>query len=727
MQRQILAVGMEAGAAKLWAIGGWRMAEPSKTLGSVRFGRFELLVETGELLKDGIRLKLSGQAIHVLLLLARNSGKLVTREELQQKLWPGASFGDPEHGLNAAVNRLRETLGDSATEPKYVETIPGRGYCFIAQFEPQAITPKPEPPKPPWWKRKTTIAVTASIAIAGVLYPWIGPPIERLRRLSELQRLKVVPLTSLPGVVTSPTFSPDGSQIAFVWWRGNPSGYGQLYAKVLGNDNPLLLTRWPVGVNALSAAWSPDGRHIAACRASGTADDGIYLISPLGGTERKIGSNCGSFFLGGAFSWSPDGKQLAFLTYSAAGDTFALSVLSLDTLETAPVKTNCAKVMLPAFSPRGDYLAWACADKARMPIYLERLSDGRITELLRSAEGVGGIAWSSDGRRMVFTGGSPVGDLWEVALSGPNRPMKLPFGHDAKDLAVSFTGHRLAFEQVHANTNIWRLDLSQPPGHAEKAVTSSREQTAPEYSPDGTKIVFVSDRSGNREIWVSDSDGSSAMQLSSLGIRSTGTPRWSPDGKLIAFDSWAAGEANIYLVDPHGGVPHKLDVNVRGNNQPSWSHEGKWIYFVNGYDSGNPTIWKVPSTGGHAVQLANNLGVMPFESPDGRYVYFSREGRLWQVATAGAGEQQVQGMPPIASDDAWSPFGSGIYFAAELNGKREIDFFDLKTRSVRTIHVLDGHPPEWMGGLPVSPDGRWLLFAQLDSLSSDLMMIENWR
>ena len=108
--------------------------------------------------------------------------------------------------------------------------------------------------------------------------------------------------------------------------------------------------------------------------------------------------------------------------------------------------------MLPAFSPHGDYLAWACADNPKTtPVYLKRLNNGRITELFRSAEGVAGLAWSSDGRRLVFTVGSPVGDLWEVALASPNRPVKLPFGHDAKDLAVSFTGHRLAYEQVHRN------------------------------------------------------------------------------------------------------------------------------------------------------------------------------------------------------------------------------------------------------------------------------------
>jgi DNA-binding winged helix-turn-helix (wHTH) protein len=120
------------------------MTEPVQSPASIRFGRFEVSAETGELRKDGQRLKLSGQAIQVLAMLVANPGKLVTREELQQKLWPGASFGDPEHGLNAAVNKLREALGDSATEPKYIETIPGRGYRFIANLESAAAVPSPE-------------------------------------------------------------------------------------------------------------------------------------------------------------------------------------------------------------------------------------------------------------------------------------------------------------------------------------------------------------------------------------------------------------------------------------------------------------------------------------------------------------------------------------------------------------------------------------------------------
>src|SRR5438309_10175776 len=123
------------------------MADTSKPVGSMRFGPYELSLEHEELRKAGNRLKLTGQAIQVLLVLANNPGKLVTREELQQKLWPGATYGDFEHGLNAAVNRLRETLGDSATDPKYIETIPRRGYRFIAALEPPTVTLQPGPPR----------------------------------------------------------------------------------------------------------------------------------------------------------------------------------------------------------------------------------------------------------------------------------------------------------------------------------------------------------------------------------------------------------------------------------------------------------------------------------------------------------------------------------------------------------------------------------------------------
>src|SRR5215472_14716006 len=150
------------------------MAQADKSLGSVRFGPFELLLDTQELRKNGVPVKLFGQPIQVLIVLSGRPGSLVTREELQQKLWPADSFGDFEHGLNAAVNKLREKLVDSATTPTYIQTLPGRGYRFIFSLEPAGTLPEPEPPQPEpprplWWKRKASIAVAAFIVVAGLL------------------------------------------------------------------------------------------------------------------------------------------------------------------------------------------------------------------------------------------------------------------------------------------------------------------------------------------------------------------------------------------------------------------------------------------------------------------------------------------------------------------------------------------------------------------------------
>jgi Tol biopolymer transport system component/DNA-binding winged helix-turn-helix (wHTH) protein len=710
----------------------WGMAEPSETLGSIRFGRFALSVETGELRKNGVRLKLSGQAVEVLLLLVASPGKLVAREGLQQKLWPGASYGDPEHGLNAAVNRLRETLGDSATEPKYIETVPGRGYRFIAPLdlpvvppEPPEPEPTPEPPKPHWWKRKAAIAVAACVGVAGLLYPRIAPQIERLWRLYELQHLTIVPLTALPGNVGSPTFSPDGSQVAFAW-DGESHGKGyDLYVKVIGSDKPLRLTYHPA--DFLSAAWSPDGRSIAILRVAGEEDSGLYLIPPTGGPERKLAAGGVESAHGKNISWSPDGKFLAYINQPAnVEDTLKLFLLSLDTVERTQIQTNCGDAATPTFSPHGTFLAWVCDDtENRSSLMLLRLKDGSQTHLLSRPDLILGQAWSSDERRIVFSSEFNYGSLWEVSLARPDHVEILPIGHDASDLDAKPSGPGLAYVQGSTNINIWRLDLLASPPQARKLSASSREQLSPDISPDGSKIAFESTRSGVREIWVAHADGSNAQQVTDFRNPMTGTPRWSPDGKLLAFDSRVGGEANLYVVDPKGGIPHKLSIDRSEPSMPSWSKDGAWIYFE---DARYSSVWKVPTIGGHALQIAERATSVAIESADGEYVYFAHDKKLWRAKTDGSTEEQVAGMPEFSFlGDEWFPAEAGIYFLSHANGKTMINLFDLQSRQTRPIFTLEKPTPQWIGGMPVSRDGKFMLYPQVDSASSDLMMIGNFR
>jgi len=195
---------------------------------------------------------------------------------------------------------------------------------------------------------------------------------------------------------------------------------------------------------------------------------------------------------------------------------------------------------------------------------------------------------------------------------------------------------------------------------------------------------------------------------------------------LIAFDSLVTGEHSIYLVDPLGGVPGKLEIDIHGNSLPSWSHDGSWIYFTNGGDTNRPSVWKVPSHGGHGIQIAQTQASYPLESADGQYVYFIRDNRLWSVRTDGSAQQVVEGMPQLNDIDEWFPSGSGIYFMSRSGDKPAIEFFDLSTAKIHRVYDFERPLPGWIGGMPVSTVGRWLFFPQLDEESSNLMMIENW-
>lgn len=185
------------------------MPATEESSSAVLFGPFELLLDTMELRKGGVPIKVTGQAIQVLAMLIARPGQLVTRSELQEKLWPGDSFGDFEHGLNAAVNRLRDKLGDSATAPRYIETLPGRGYRFVGKVEPPSGGPietgKPTPRQavsPFKYGRHVSLVLGLSVAAIGVM---LVPGLRRTLlgvsggtpTLPEQKQLAVLPFVAL--------------------------------------------------------------------------------------------------------------------------------------------------------------------------------------------------------------------------------------------------------------------------------------------------------------------------------------------------------------------------------------------------------------------------------------------------------------------------------------------------------------------------------------------------
>jgi Tol biopolymer transport system component/DNA-binding winged helix-turn-helix (wHTH) protein len=701
-----------------------------------KFDQFHVDLTSGELLRSGVRVPIQGQPFQVLRLLLEAEGKVVSREELRQVLWPEDTFVDFELGVNTAVKKLRQALEDSADHPKFIETLPRYGYRFMIPVEwmtgngdkispPSAVQPTGHTDHYPSWLKIGAGVLFGTVCVATLLLVYL-----RWQPRAEQSVLTPMPFTSFPGREAAPTFSPDGNQIAFAW-TGDPATGSKgfdLYLKVVGSEKLLRLTHHPS--EFLFPAWSPDGTQIAFHRLSG-ADTGLYVVPALGGPERKLRSTHVHNETSATISWSPNGKWIAFSDLLSDSRQERVNLLSLETLESRgiPHVANCLHEGLPAFSHDGKQLAYNCAiNSLEERIYSVAIEGGTPKLITTFAGWPSSKAWTGDDRRLVFTADHGTGgELFELTLANGSY-RKLPFGQGFAWPAISPKGNKLAFATSSDNINIWRKDLLHPESVGVKIVASTREQSNPNYSPDGKHIAFESTRGGAREIWISDADGSDLIQISRLNSDVTGTPRWSPDGRKIAYDSWRTGNPEIYIVDVAELIPRKLVTNISGMFQPSWSHDGKWIYFLSGSIE-FPRVHRWPTKGGNAAMLSSEPAFGVRESFDGETLYFAdgwSDAILKKVSVNQIGPvSAVEGMPLLKDAALWTVVPGGIYFVP-ADAPHSICYFDFSIRQVRRIMDVDRDFSSMNGGLSVSPDGHWILYSQMDDVNSDIMLVDHF-
>lgn len=486
---------------------------------TIRFGPFEADLETAELRKAGTKLALQVQPFQVLAVLLKKPRELVTREQLRTEVWPEDTFVDFDHALNTSIAKIRLILGDDAEHPTYIETLPRRGYRFIATVEmPRTEVPEhgatgaSDRPRRRRWL--PAIAVSAAACLLLMLVGW-----RISRNPSPSPSIEVVPLVALHGFQAFPAFSPDGNQVAFGEYEDN--NRGAIYTTLIGGDKPLRLT----GTSEVCCpTWSPDSRQIAFMRFS---KDGftINVISALGGTEKTlytarpgIRGSCPRL------DWSPDGKLLAF-TEPRAELNPRVALISLDDLSVHPLTSpppqefDCE----PAFSPDGSRVAFerGTVGGESRDTFVIPITGGESRRLTFDNAWGGSPEWTQDGSEIVFSSnrGGPM-NLWRVSANGgPPRPVA-GVSAIATAPSISRKGNQLAYEHDTLTSGIWRISLRDQPhsvGHP-TSVTTARGiiNTRPSISPDGKKIVFESDRMGFSDIWYCDSDGSNCSQLTSL-------------------------------------------------------------------------------------------------------------------------------------------------------------------------------------------------------------------
>lgn len=734
----------------------------------VRFKSFELNLRTRELHQNGRKVRLHGHPIDVLAILLERPGELVSREELKKRLWSKDTFVDFEQILNNSIGKLREALGDRADEPRFIETLPRLGYRFIAPVEHgldqrselKSSNSDPAAPKDiltssgnpvssipaatassklGLWIMATLNGLVILLAVASVMYIRTrrGVTSQQGEKQSALA-LQFQPVTNAPGSAIFPIFSPDEREIAFLW-DGPERNHFNVYVLLLGSDTPLRLTESKDGILG-APVWSPDGREIAFSRCDGK-NDGVYLVPALGGTERRLTHVGCPETEPGPLAWLSDGKELLMIDHCPEAGTFDLVVFSLMSGDRRCLTHSGAEkaynnVFQFSVSPDRRTVAFTASAEApcQADLYTIPLSGGAPRQLTTRGRcfadvprSVADLMWTPDSKSIVFVSRvSTLPALWRISADG--GPEQRETSYPAIG-SLSRDGRRLVYSDKTAmeGPTIWRADLPSLGSPAQKNRELIRTQfmeVSAQPSPDGTQIIWRSDRMGNGEIWMSGAAGENPIQLTHFGWYS-GTPRWSPDGKWISFNRVIGNRRQIFIVNTDGRGLRQITNGPYDNIESSWSREGRWIYFAS-MRTGSWQIWKHSLEDGTELQLTENGGFDPFESYDGHTIYFSKfyQAGIWSIPASGGKESLViADKPQFGYWGYWGITRAGLYILnTEAKPAPRIEFYDFATRRISPVLTLAKKPWPLQSSLSATADGKTIYYTLYDQQSVIKMM-----
>ena len=601
-----------------------------------------------------------------------------------------------------------------------------------------------EGPRRPWWKIAIPLVIVASVIGIAAGWAW------SVWRASDVEIGRgelLLPVTTFSGDEMRPSLSPDGNQVAF-FWGGEKNNDGGLYVAAVGAPEKRRLTDSRPGHDNF-ARWSPNGASIAFVRIGSRgplAGGELHIVSPLGGPDRKLGD----FPAAGPLAWSPDGRAIAAPRWApdeTRGAT-GIHLLALAGGEPRPLTDTRAphRDTGVAFSPDGRTLAYASCTP-RCDVYLAALDAslvpvGSPRRLTTQALGyIGVLAWTRDGKTVVYDSalGNGLSQLMRVAIDGTRGPERIELaGLNAFAPATASSADRLVFSRHYADLNIYEW---QPDRASEPKVASTFPDFDPSFAPGDDRIAFASARDGSvAEIWVAAADGSGARRLVQGPGRWQTSPQWSPDGEQIAFDSLDRdGRFHVWAIGVTGGTPRRLTTDAGDQRFPTWSRDGRSIYYQ--HDDGHGCdIWKVPAAGGAAqrVTRAGNA-IRGYELADGKSLLYqakfsvtgasgcdpSGTGPLMAVPLEGGVPVEFASCATLNSV-AVRP-GSISYVACEnwFRGSSPLHELNTETGAMKVLATLDDLSHGF--GVAVSRDAKRILYSRHRAMGVDVFLIDNFR
>jgi len=690
-------------------------AHVSNGNGTVRFGVFEVDLRSGELRKSGSRIKLQDQPFKVLQILLEHSGDLVTREELQSRIWPEESFGDFDHAVNVAVGKLRTALGDSADNPSFIETVPRRGYRFVAQLDGASVETDPAEVSTTGEYRSRAFSRLngALLAVFAILFAVVllGLGVFLGRRTAPSQPPDFQRLTVKHGTVYSARFAPGAYNVIYAAsWDGAPIEIFSTelkfpWARSFGLPATQLLAVSSSGEMAVLQAI--DHRFLLGVRGT------LGQVSVTGGSPRQITENVDWA------DWSPDGKTLAVVRAIAGKERLEFP-LGRVLYETA------GWVSHPRVSPKGDQIAFldhSIYPDDRGAVSIVDLA-GRKKVLSTGWETEEGLAWSPDGKEVWFSAARAGLErrIYAVDLSGRQRPVfQAPGGVTLQDIASDGT---VLLTRDQQRKGIMALG----PGSTRERELSWMDWSFPaDLSADGKILLFDEQGEGggpNYVVAVRDMQGSPPIPL---GEGMAGG--LSPDGK------WATtivSNGQLLVLPTGAGTAKRIerhDIEQYGM-EAHWLPDGQQIIF-SGNQPGHGARCFIQNIDGGKPRPVTPEGIVFCQvSPDAKWIAGSSGGgEAWLYPIDGGEARPIPGLLP-GEDFTWTADASFLYVYHWKQAP--IKIYRLNILSGQRRFFKEITPPELSGSycdidhVLFSFDGRYYAYGYA-RLLSELYMIKGLR
>lgn len=695
------------------------------------FGRFVLDPDEHLLLRDGEAVPLRPKVFDILLLLVENSGHLVEKDELLQNVWPGQFV--EEGNLNKNISMLRQALGESPATHEFIETVPKRGYRFVAGvrrvqngnaelivekhartrvvFEEEKESDDQTESVVKWSqlspnfqhlaatirRHRHGLAVALGILLIAVIGTSFG--IQRLSGIKRSDRSLNALATSLPemrvsrltfnGNVGPAAISPDAKYVAYI---STNAGLQSIWLRQAETESTKQITNSESGFYH-TLTFSHDGNYVYYTRSDeGDSVHALYRMPVLGGVPTKLIDDVFE-----DISLSPTDAQIAFVRKSRSEGDCALMVANADGSSERRIASRKLPdhYKSPSWSPDGEVVVCVTgnADKGGLKnnLVAVRAADG--SERTITAHGwqwIKNVAWLPNSSDLLMTASDDTtrgSQIWLVSYvdgnvrgvtNDLNRYGGISLTSDSKTLATTLTSsvwNIWVAPVIDSNSSLSVKSKSAVDMvHAQQLTAASGGIS---WTPDG-RLVYASYANGDQEVWIANADGSEQKQLTS-GAGSKRTPIVSPDGRYIVFASDASGALHLWRMGIDGANPMQLTGGDGGENYPCFSADGRWVVFTQVKDW---TLWRVPVDGGSPEQIVGSYSSAPSISPDGKLIgYYYREKQpnsKWRIAVG-----RFSGGPPLKVFDPqrsdfqsmsirWAPDGRGVTYEAVNDGVSNI-------------------------------------------------------